>query len=340
MMGRHEHDRERIAAAADEAAEEAARWFARLRERPRDPELLAAFRAWLDAGLANRRAYGELQEIWEQLGGLAPVETGERPGPQPARRELRLATRLAAAVAGLLLIAGGTLHALGEAPWQWERVETARGEQRTLMLEDGTTVYLNTATRLAVRMTAHRRTVRLKAGEALFEVTHDPSRPFLVEGALGTVRVVGTRFDVALDGDRGRMQVVVVEGEVAVTPAAAAAVKAAPLSLTPGEMATIDAAGVRERRVGDPERLISWREGYLVFDGSPLSEVVESINRYLPRPVRIADAGIADLKVTAVVRLEDREAIVQALTAALPVKALRLENGTTLLFADQAPPAS
>ncbi len=346
-MSESGHDRRPAAAASDRdrIAEEAARWFARLRHRETDSELLAAFRRWRDQNLAHRRAYAELEEIWQQLDGLVPVETGRPLAAESSastRRSLRLRRVMHAAAAAVVLVIGlaGYLQVTGEAPWLWEQVATARGEQRTLMLEDGSTVYLNTATRLAVRMTKGRRIVRLRQGEALFEVTHDPARPFLVESALGTVRVVGTRFDVALSLERRTMQVLVVEGKVAVTPARDAGRGRSQLALTPGELAEITDRHVAERRVADVRSLVSWRDGYLVFDGSPLQEVVESVNRYLPHPLKIADAEIADLSVTAVIRLEDREAIVRALTTALPVKALRLENGTTLLFADYRQPPS
>ncbi len=328
-------------------AEEAARWFARLRHRETDPELSAAFRRWRDRNLAHRRAYAELEEIWEQLDGLVPVETGEPLAAVPARsvgirKALRARRVRHAAAVGVLLAVGilGYLQATGEAPWLWEEVATARGEQRTLMLEDGSTVYLNTATRLAVRMTKGRRIVRLRKGEALFEVTHDPARPFLVESPMGTVHVVGTRFDVVVNPERRTMQVLVVEGKVAVAPARTGGRRRPQLALTPGELAEITDRRVGERHVADIRSLVSWRDGYLVFDGSPLREVVDSVNRYLPHPLKIADAEIADLSVTAVIRLEDREAIVRALTTALPVRALRLENGTTLLFADRKQPPS
>ena len=329
----------------DRIAEQAARWFARLRNEGADPGLRAAVRRWQEENLAHRRAYAEIEEIWRQLDGLMPVETGERLAARPAAASrvvpwLRHMARVAAVVAGLAVGIAGYLQVTGEAPWLWERVATARGEQRTLMLEDGSTVYLNTATRLAVRMTKGRRIVRLRQGEALFEVTHDPDRPFLVESPMGTVRVVGTRFDVALNRERRRMKVLVVEGRVAVTPAGVEGRARKSLALTPGEMAEITDRDVAERRVADVRALVSWRDGYLVFDGSPLREVVDSVNRYLPHPLKIADAEIADLSVTAVIRLEDREAIVRALTTALPVRALRLDNGTTLLFADRAAPSS
>ncbi len=329
----------------DRIAEEAARWFARLRREQADPQLRAAFQQWQSENLAHRRAYAELEEIWHQLDGLMPVDTGKRLAASPAigiRKvpwRLRRMVRVAAVAAVLVIGIAGYLQVTGEAPWLWEQVATARGEQRTLMLEDGSTVYLNTATRLAVRMTKGRRIVRLRQGEALFEVTHDPARPFLVESPLGMVRVVGTRFDVALNLERRAMQVLVVEGKVAVTPARAEKRDHQPLALTPGELAEITDRHVVERRVADVRALVSWRDGYLVFDGSPLQEVVDSVNRYLSHPLKIADAEIADLSVTAVIRLEDREAIVQALTTALPVKALRLDNGTTLLFANREQPS-
>src|SRR5882672_2915400 len=90
----------------------------------------------------------------------------------------------------LALVASvATAAILGSAAWVFfytgtQRFETAIGEQRSVVLSDGSLVTLNTSSSIEVRMLRDRRTVQLLAGEALFDVAHDTARPFdVVAGA-------------------------------------------------------------------------------------------------------------------------------------------------------------
>src|SRR5690606_28626324 len=95
-------------------------------------------------------------------------------------------------------------------------VRTGVGEQRTVTLEDGSRVSLNTATRLSLHFDRGVRRVRLQSGEALFEVARDPGRPFVVESGDRQVRALGTAFIVRRDA--GRIAVTLMEGSVEVAP--------------------------------------------------------------------------------------------------------------------------
>jgi transmembrane sensor len=92
--------------------------------------------------------------------------------------------------------------------------ETKFNEQRSVVLEDGSRVTLNTASRIEVELKKNHRVVRLAKGEALFEVAHDTSRPFDVEAGSTVVRAVGTEFNI--DMRPASTTVTVVEGRVAV----------------------------------------------------------------------------------------------------------------------------
>ncbi|MEH3160166.1 MAG: FecR domain-containing protein [Sphingomonas taxi] len=67
-----------------------------------------------------------------------------------------------------------------------------------IRLDDGSTVTLGAQTVLTVGFTRERRQLALERGEALFEVAHDRSRPFVVQTPFGAVTAVGTAFDVAV----------------------------------------------------------------------------------------------------------------------------------------------
>jgi transmembrane sensor len=122
---------------------------------------------------------------------------------------------LAASVATLAVAAGA---------WLWFALPssvytTAIGEQRSLVFADGSTVEMNSKSKIQVRYSRRERAVDLLEGQALFHVAKDHARPFIVSAQGTWVRAVGTQFDVY--ERRSGTVVTVLEGQVAVlTPAA------------------------------------------------------------------------------------------------------------------------
>ncbi len=88
------------------------------------------------------------------------------------------------------------------------------GEQRSIALADGSTLELNSRSKVRVRYSEHERALELLEGQALFRVAKDTSRPFIVSCDGTRVRAVGTQFDV--NKKRGGTVVTVVEGQVSV----------------------------------------------------------------------------------------------------------------------------
>jgi transmembrane sensor len=143
--------------------------------------------------------------------GAMPVERkGSRASPTRTREWFRRWRRLAIA-ASVLAILGGTLTMLELSSPIYS---TALGEQRSIQFEDGSTVELNSRSKIRVKYSKQERDVDLIEGQALFHVAHDVSRPFIVAVGATRVRAVGTQFDVY---KRSNSTVVtVVEGRVAV----------------------------------------------------------------------------------------------------------------------------
>jgi transmembrane sensor len=92
--------------------------------------------------------------------------------------------------------------------------ETGIGEQRFVKLVDGSTMELNSRSRIRIRYSSLERDVDLIEGQALFHVAKDPARPFIVHSGSTLVRAVGTQFDVYRKSSG--TTITVVEGRVAV----------------------------------------------------------------------------------------------------------------------------
>jgi transmembrane sensor len=235
----------------------------------------------------------------------------------------------AAAAASLLLAAGGGWAWLVHGRGGWQEYATAAGEQRTFELEDGSVVYLNTASRVRSRLAAHTREVRLLSGEALFQVHHDAARPFLVSTDDAIVQAVGTQFDVYRRDD-GTV-VSVLEGRVNVTPAAGTSdpsagnhpsagvagtrANAASRRLNASEEARVSHAGsVSIREVNNVSDTVAWRERRLIFRDQTLEQIVVEFNRYRATPIRLAGGSVGERVYTGVFDADDADSLLQVLS--------------------------
>ena len=223
-----------------------------------------------------------------------------------------------------MLIAGIALWSLTR-PQQYY---TGRGEQRSVLLDDGSLVTLNTSSAIEVRFRDDRRIIHLTRGEALFQVAHDAARPFDVSAGHATIRAVGTQFNV--DRRRNRTTVTVVEGKVRVSsdamqsdqgPGAGSAKPEASELVVAAERIVITDAGMSE-----PEHLrnlvpvTAWTQRQLVFEGRPLREVAEEFNRYNRHHIRIESPGLQEQQVTGVFQANDSASFLAFLAGIRGVK--------------------
>lgn len=228
--------------------------------------------------------------------------------PEPRRPPaLGIAFGFAAAV---LLAAGVGWYTLTRP----EQFQTQVGEQRSVMLADGSRITLNTASRIEVRLSEDRRVIDLVEGEALFEVAHDVQRPFDVRAGHVVVRAVGTQFDV--DRRAARTVVTVAEGRVAVTAPGASSGQSPVLS--GGDRVVVDSAGIGQVEHGvNLAETAAWTQRQLIFRNRPLGETAEEFNRYNLAHVEIRSPTLQGREVTGTFRTDDVASFV-SLLAGIP----------------------
>lgn len=184
--------------------------------------------------------------------------------------------------------------------------KTELGEQRSIALSDGSIVTLNTLSEVAVRFDENTRQVTLQRGEALFDVVHDPARPFVVNAGLASVDVVGTKFSIYRKGDS--TQVAVLQGTVNARSNSESGNR---IELRGGEGAVFTRDGAIRRDEGfDVQRAVAWTERRLVFDKAQLADVAREFNRYNRMQLQIEDVGLADREITMVFNAHDVSALV------------------------------
>lgn len=303
----------------DARREDAAAWVVRLEAGDLGDAEAVAFDAWLSAGPENTAAFDDalsISQTYAAAGGQVARELSERRlPPAPVRRRAVIGVGAAAAAAAVTVMIAPEISA----PTTQTYV-TAKGERRTVRLADGSTVDLNGGTRLSVRFGRKARHVVLAEGQAVFDVTHDARRPFLVAAGDRTVRVVGTQFDVRRLG--GKVSVTVARGAVEVRPADGLAGKA--YRLHPGQkLDHMEGQAGAEVAAAEPNEVLGWRSGRLVYRGQPLSEVIDDLNQQFPTPIRVEDAELARAPISGVLVLDDQAAVIRRLALLVPIQAVR-----------------
>lgn len=289
----------------------------------REPAHAVAFAraecAWKDA--ERLRALGaELPPDEEIPGEVVPVET------EPSSSGIGRRVVLWAGVAGLIVAAAvPAMRMLGP---DARTFATERGEVREVRLADGSTLHINTASKVEVAFTEDRRLVRLLEGEAAFDVAHDARRRFDVEAGGTTTRAIGTRFTVRRrDND---VEVTVTEGVVSVRGEAGAEARVAAghgARIAGKSIATsaLDRLGVARRT--------AWQARMLELDGMTIGEAVAEFNRYRQTPILIRDPALASLRVGGRFGLMESDQFLSALQSGFGIVASRRSDGAVEIAA-------
>ncbi|MFD2642485.1 FecR family protein [Pseudomonas japonica] len=236
----------------------------------------ARYQRWRGLSAEHLAAAEEAEALW---GDIGQTQAAAQLPPAPRRRQW------GSAIAAALLLAVVGYVGWQQAPGLLADYHTSIGERRTVTLEDGSRVTLNSASAFSVNYTRERRSVSLREGEALFEPAADP-RPFVVDSAGEAVQGSGAVFSVRREG--GTTAVVVAQGE----------------------------ARIGERLVqASPDALAqtAWQRGKLIFNGRPLREVIAELERYQHGRILISDSQLGAMEVSGVFDLNDPHGLLRTL---------------------------
>ena len=241
---------ESAAGVTPEIAAEAAVWIARLHGPQRTQAMERECRKWQSRSAAHRLAFERCTEIWQAVPQVS-LSDAYASAAMPQRVD-DLADRAARRTrrgwlwSGVLVLTaslGAVLHG-----WHAEPTYlTGIGEQRSVMLADGTRLSLNTDTRVDVSLSAQERRVTVLGGEALFEIAKEVRRPFVVRVAGSEVVAHGTSFAVRftpseVDGQQS-LAVTLLHGQASVRPVADKA-RGAALPDVQGRLSAASSGGV------------------------------------------------------------------------------------------------
>lgn len=383
---------------SDEILDEATTWFVEFLEGEVEQVAREAFIAWLKISPEHIRAYLQVTAHWEEAQTLSKaslasidelvalareatnanvISIGSRSSEEPEKRESRKSVAREASEAPariyrlrrFFFAASLVISMLGASAGYWLEFQrgvysTDIGEQRSIRLDDGSTVELNARSKMRVTLHEHERDVELIEGQALFRVAKDHARPFIVHSGNTNVLAVGTQFDVYKH--HGETTVTVVEGRVAVFPSSiakgppppttGATVSEAPtvkslesnrhtaraksdtmgqgsseiaglpesegvaaakgeIFLGAGEQLTVSGTSTDKAALADVAAATAWIQKQIVFNSTPLSEVVDEFNRYNTRQLVITDPRISDTKISGEFSSSNPDSLLKGLDA-------------------------
>jgi transmembrane sensor len=350
-----EHDDNAMQPVSDQAAQ----WFIRLRDRDLTVAERRKYVRWLKQSpdhiaefMRLCRLYGRVKRA--KLPTLAPqtddsnvvaMIQDEIRAPVEHRPEWFDSRQLRLAVAACCLALVGVIATIALSS---NTIETDAGEWRTVQLADGSLVSTGPNTLMQVDYSKGTRRINLARGEAMFKVTKDPSRPFIVNAGGAIARAVGTRFGVERREDR--IRVTVAEGKVVVVRGdqAAALEHAVDLSVATALVAdegldipvNAPAVTLHKEKVNSAHAL-AWANGQLILQTETVGEAVEEFNRRNRLQLRVDDPEVAGWHVCCVFDAADPEEFAKQITDvghSLGQDVVLVREGNTLRLVQQQGP--
>ena len=300
---------------------------------------------WLVADGEHQQQYQQMQKLWDSMDVYKKQDFPQRQAAQDYQPTIRsdnlvqfpdltaseivtkpsypkrepshwLKTGFAVAASILLVLGIQTYRQTGI-----EHYLTAKGEQQTIFLADGSQILLNTDSELTVELQMFRRKVQIVKGEALFTVKHNPVRPFEVVAGNGIIRDIGTRFDIYTQANQ--VDVAVLEGEVDIVTHQ----EQSPVALGAGQAASYDQQGkVRPKSIPNPQAITAWEQGKLIFIEQPLEDVLNQITRYHAVEFQIADPKLRAIKISGSFKTSNLQLLLETLEAGFPIKAQFIDS--------------
>lgn len=277
---------------------------------------------WLARDIRHQAAWRQAEALWASDSSVTQALQAYLPRPRAATPGRRALLR-AIAGGGLALGLGWLLRGQGPQPQHRLDVHTAKREVRPFTLPDGSLLTLDADTHAVVAYYRKLREIVVVQGRVSLDVQPDPDRPLVARTRWGTVRVVGTAFSLSARADA--MQVNLERGLVRVWGPDASGEG---VLLRPGEAIRATQAGLEAIHDTPAGMHAAWRQGWLVFDATPLSDAVAQWNAWRDQPILLAaDPALRAMRVTGSFPARDPAQFLAVLPDVLPVSVEALVDG-------------
>jgi len=194
------------------------------------------------------------------------------------------------------------------------------GSRTVVQLSDGSKVHLNYGSRMKYPQifSGKKREIKLE-GEGYFEVAHNPDMPFVVHAGSVSVTALGTTFNVLAYRSDDEVKTTLVNGKVSLEQTTTDGSKSIG-TMVPGQHVVYNTVtGNKTSTQGNIEKYISWIDGKLVFEDTPISEVAEKLSRMYNVEIKV-DEQVKDFIYTVTFVDEPLSQILDLMVIATPVK--------------------
>ncbi|MFN8240428.1 MAG: FecR domain-containing protein [Bacteroidales bacterium] len=235
-------------------------------------EELKVVKTWAEIGNSTYNA--DVDAAWKKVNDRI-TESEEIASGKTVTRRLWPALRIAAAIALLAGIGLTILYLPGNRNDMLSVSTGANDRNVEVTLPDGSKVWLNRNSELSYPKEFKEGTRNVKLnGEAFFDISHDASHPFIIDAGNGTVRVLGTSFNVITSNSKNEVEVLVETGKVMLSDASGNQT----LILEPGYIGQLG-NGNKESHLNENQNYIAWKTDLLVYNGQKLDAVFSDLKR-------------------------------------------------------------
>lgn len=324
--------------------DEASLWLVRLDNGNLSETSRKELRHWLAADERHPAALKAMAEIWDDMDKILNVIDDKNIAKNvtiwPILKPVFTPIVLAASICFVAVF----LWLAKPYDVQKHSYATLVGQHMDTTFDDGSIIHLNTNSRIETEFSADKRIIKLVKGEALFEVAHDPQRPFIVYVGDRLVQAIGTKFVIHLNDEN--IQVTVTDGKVKMSKVAldttledikeldSAVTEKDDIYITKGEKVVVagdQAAQLTHVKPENINRELAWLDGKLIFDNEELFDVIEEINRYVNITIVLKDPSLHNIRISGRFDLGDSDALIEALELSFNVKSQRLDSNKILL---------
>ena len=193
-----------------------------------------------------------------------------------------------------------SLSILNESSDQTIKYIVPTGQKSSVVLADGTKVWLNSGTTLTVPMSESRKRNVYLEGEAFFDVVKNKKVPFVVETKDYSVKVFGTQFDVRSYNNKAESETILKEGSISIMTKGNEEIK-----MTPGQAFFVNKEKKHLIAEVNPEIYISWKDNVLKIDNEELHDLLIRMEHWYGVKIHVDNYEmVKNLKYTLTIKTE------------------------------------
>lgn len=257
---------------------------------------------WAEASPENYRFYLRERKWWDAVLVNVPSPEENTEYKKNTRKVNRWKLTAVAASVALLFALSYPIFKSGVQEDKWQSVWVPPGQRAQVVLDDGTTVWLNSQStfRFPSSFNSDTRKVWLK-GEGFFDVEKDEEKPFIVQTSRYDITVTGTSFNVFAYENGSTFETSLLDGSVRISSENN---HHSAINLIKNEKVTEIEGRLVKRQIDNFDHF-RWRDGLICIDDEPFEVMMEKFSLYFDILIKIENPALLEYHPTGKFRHSD-----------------------------------